>query len=334
MENRVCLILWAVPVYLYEFCTEKRARHISAFDRHLAVDGPMSVRFGVSALYCDIFKETGNRYEISEACLEAHVWRLEKIKWKEREFFSITMSYLGHFIHHRQLLVSPRTINWTRVFESPRKLGNSDRSKAYATSSHVLWLPWGRLKPWKKETAERSIDKLCKTVTKDELLALRTLVQNLITASVTSLKELQGTFRLDAGTKNGHVGHIPFQNQPMGSHEQISYRLRSLHDVEPAYDAMHSECIAMVCAVLLLKQYMEGTQLKFWTAQEVQCKILNTANVSGKLARWRFNLSEFKFNVAHRASVNHQVADAQSWLTIDEQNRTDQRDTSTHDGAG
>lgn len=61
--------------------------------------------------------------------------------------------------------------------------------------------------------------------------------------------------------------------------------------------------------VLLLRPSLKGTQFKHRDHNALRC-ILNNANVSGKLVRWRLCLYEFEFNVVHRTGVKHQVANS------------------------
>lgn len=52
-------------------------------------------------------------------------------------------------------------------------------------------------------------------------------------------------------------------------------------------------------------------------------------DATGKLARWRLKLSEFKLGVLHRAGIKHEAADALSRLPATGNNETPSRDDDT-----
>lgn len=60
---------------------------------------------------------------------------------------------------------------------------------------------------------------------------------------------------------------------------------------------------------------MEGARFTIRTDHDALRWILNMADATGKLARWRLRLSKYEFDVVHRAGIKHQSADALSRLT-------------------
>lgn len=65
----------------------------------------------------------------------------------------------------------------------------------------------------------------------------------------------------------------------------------------------------VVWAVLRLRPYLEGVSFTFRTDHEALRWILNMADLTGKLARWRLSLSELEFDVFHRFGIKHQAPD-------------------------
>lgn len=94
----------------------------------------------------------------------------------------------------------------------------------------------------------------------DELRALQTLKQKLITPHVLALGRFTGTYTLHTNACGRKVGCIPFQQQPGRPGKPIHYFWKSFYDAERDYDTTHKEFIAGVWNVLLPKLYLEGTR--------------------------------------------------------------------------
>lgn len=70
------------------------------------------------------------------------------------------------------------------------------------------------------------------------------------------------------------------------------------------------EFLDIICSVLLLRPYLEGTQFIIQTDHESLWWILDLADATEKLARRRLRLSELNYDVVHRAEVKHWAASA------------------------
>lgn len=93
---------------------------------------------------------------------------------------------------------------------------------------------------------------------KAELRALQTLPEEIITPLVLFLTRLTGTYALETDVCDRQVGCDLPQKQPEESEEPSGYWSRSFHDTEWDYDITHKECLPVVWAVLLLRQYVVG----------------------------------------------------------------------------
>lgn len=79
----------------------------------------------------------------------------------------------------------------------------------------------------------------------------------------------------------------------------------------------------MVQAVLMLRPYPEGTRFKILTYHDGLCWILNLAEASRQLTRWRPRPSEFEFNFVPLAGIKYQAADALLWLPTNGVDKSD-----------
>lgn len=75
-------------------------------------------------------------------------------------------------------------------------------------------------------------------------------------------------------------------------------------------------------AVLLWRPYLENTRFTNCTDHDSLKRILNLTDVTVRLARWRLRLTEYKFDIFHRAGIEYQAADALSRLQATGKYRT------------
>lgn len=66
--------------------------------------------------------------------------------------------------------------------------------------------------------------------------------------------------------------------------------------------------------MLLLRPYLEGSQLTICTDQVAHKLILDLADATGVFANWQIRLFEHELDIVHSAGIKHQEADALSKL--------------------
>lgn len=85
---------------------------------------------------------------------------------------------------------------------------------------------------------------------------------------------------------------------------------------------MHSECLAGMWAVTLLRPYLEVTCFTIQTDREALRCILNMSEATCKKVRWGLKISESEFDIIHRMGVKHLAADALSQMNGKGKSRT------------
>lgn len=92
-----------------------------------------------------------------------------------------------------------------------------------------------------------------------------------------------------------------------GTSQPIGYWWQTLTKAEEKLAAPHKEWLAVVQVVMLLQVYLR-TGLFIISSDHVAIQwLLNLADISNKLARWRLQLCVFDFEVIHRACMKHQT---------------------------
>lgn len=122
---------------------------------------------------------------------------------------------------------------------------------------------------------------------------------------------------LDTNVCDKQVGCVLSQKQTDRHDKPTGYWSHSLNHAEHVHDSRHRKCLAVLWAVVLLRPNLQETCFTICTDHDALRWILNLADASCKLGRRRIRLSEYKFDVVHRAGIKHQVADSLSQLSTD-----------------
>jgi hypothetical protein len=85
-----------------------------------------------------------------------------------------------------------------------------------------------------------------------------------------------------------------------------------LTSAEKNYSTTEKECIAIVCAILHLRPYLEGQKFIIRTEHDSLRWILKFSDAQGRLARWRLRLLEFDYEVQYHQGALHHGADMMS----------------------
>lgn len=80
------------------------------------------------------------------------------------------------------------------------------------------------------------------------------------------------------------VGCLLLQRQPKRPGKPKGYWSRTLIKSDQPYDRTDRECLPVVCSIVLLRMYLEGSRLTIQMDHETLRCILNMMNMTGKLA--------------------------------------------------
>lgn len=120
---------------------------------------------------------------------------------------------------------------------------------------------------------------------------METLQNRLTQPPTLALPCRNGKYTVKTDACDRQVGCVLLQEHSYGTTRLVGYWSRSLNKAEKAYDTTHRECLAVVWAVLMLRYYLEGARFTIRTNHDALRWILNMADATGKLARWRLHLS-------------------------------------------
>lgn len=111
------------------------------------------------------------------------------------------------------------------------------------------------------------------------------------------------------------------QDQAYKANKLQMYPSRTLKVAEQNYNTMHRGYRAIVWAILLQNPHMEGQRLTTHADHDAFKWVINVADSTGRLARWRLRLFEFNFDLVHKLAITNKEAYASSKLEKEEQTR-------------
>lgn len=129
----------------------------------------------------------------------------------------------------------------------------------------------------------------------------------LIFSPVLALSGSTGQITLDTNACNVQAGCVLLQKQLVKKTEPAEDWTCSLTKTELKCDTTQHEYLAIVCAVLLLRTYLEGLEGTWFTIRTDHDSlrlILNQTESTDKLARCRLRLSNFDSVIVHAPALN------------------------------
>ena len=149
---------------------------------------------------------------------------------------------------------------------------------------------------------------------KDQIEAFEKLKSILSNPPILRLPRVGLQYSLDTDACDEQIGCTLLQTHEDGHRYPIGFWSRQLNDAERNYSVSEKECLAIVWAVQTLRPYLERERFVINTDHHALKWLLNIADASGRLARWRLRLSEFDFEVQYVKGTKNTLADAMSRL--------------------
>ena len=234
------------------------------------------------------------------------------LKLPKCHFFQASVDYLGHVIRPGKLEVSTRTCDAIKRAKPPTTQ-TGIRSFIGLCNVFRRFVPnFARIATPLNRKLEKGQPFNFEVLTDPEYAAFEELKRRLVSPPILALPKRDGQYKLDTDACDTQVGSTLLQDQGGGDFHPVGYWSRALTKQEREYTTTEKECLAIVWSILLLRPYLEGQRFTVRTDHDSLKWVLNLADAKGRLARWRLRLSEFDFDVEHRAGVKHQAADALS----------------------
>ena len=133
----------------------------------------------------------------------------------------------------------------------------------------------------------------------------------LVTAPILAMSRDEGKFVLDVDASDYAVG-VVLQQEQDDLLRVIGYSSRSFNKHEKNYCITRKELAAIIFGLQQYRQYLLGRNFVIRSDHAALTYLLTTKNPIGQQARWMDFMSEFTFEIVHRAGVSHGNADSLS----------------------
>ncbi|GFW44877.1 retrovirus-related Pol polyprotein from transposon 17.6 [Trichonephila clavipes] len=136
-------------------------------------------------------------------------------------------------------------------------------------------------------------------------------------APILQLPNFSDQFNLFTDASGVGIGAVLQQNQ-----KRIAFASRTLNKEERNYTVTERECLAVIWALNKFKTYFGHLPVKVITDHAALTKLTNGKNLSSRLIRWAWKLSEFNIEWEHRPGVQNVVAELLSRNPVDSVERS------------
>ena len=121
--------------------------------------------------------------------------------------------------------------------------------------------------------------------------------------------------KLYLATNSEAVGALIAQEDQQGADQPIYYVSRMLKDVETRYSRAEKACLSLIYVAQRLRHYFLAHTIYLMTKSHPIRSLLRRPVLSGRLAQWLLQLSEFKFiPIALTAVKGQAIANLLVWF--------------------
>lgn len=141
--------------------------------------------------------------------------------------------------------------------------------------------------------------------------AFETLKKAIVSEPVLRLPEFDKPFEVFTDASDRALGGVLMQER-----HPIAFESRKLKDAEVRYSTHEKEMMAVVHCLEVWRHYLLGTKFVVITDNVANTYFQTQKKLTPKQARWQEFLSEFDFQLVHKAGKHNEVADALSRKSV------------------
>lgn len=234
-----------------------------------------------------------------------------KLQPDKCEFLRKSCEYLGHVISDKGIQPNPKKIEFIQEIPRPKTskqiksfLGMVGYYRKFINNFATLAKPLTRLLK-KDETF---------IWTDEQENAFKILKSKLITKPILQYPDFNRTFVLTTDASNYGIGGVLSQINEQNHDLPIAYYSRTLNKAEQNYSTTEKELLAIVNAIEHFRPYLYGRKFTIFTDHRPLQWLFNCQNPNSKLCRWRIRLSEYEYEIKHKAGRVNSNADGLSRL--------------------
>ncbi|XP_046399957.1 uncharacterized protein LOC124166472 [Ischnura elegans] len=251
--------------------------------------------------------------------IEEHLERLTEVLERLRgaglkvnphkcQFLKSSVEYLGHIITDKGVQPDPRKIIAIKEYPLPHNI-KTLRGFLGLVGYYRRFIPdFARIARPLTEMTRKGVAMAWSEEARGGFERLR---EALCRDPVLIFPDFREPFLLFTDASGAAIGAVLAQRGPAGE-QVVAYASRKLSRPEMNYSTVEKECLAVVWAVKYFRCYLYGRRFTVVTDHRPLRWLLTLKDPTSRLIRWSLLLSEFEFEVHHRAGKAHQNADALS----------------------
>ena len=219
------------------------------------------------------------------------------------------VEFLGHVVSRQGVGADPRKIAAVTEFPRPKEL-RALRAFLGLTSYYRRFVPYFSAVAQPLYALTRKDNPFDWS---SECETAFTHLKALLTRSpILAYPRFGEEFLLETDASGVGLGAFLSQEQPDKTIRPVAFASRTLQQHEKNYGISELEGLGVVWAVKHFRHYLYGHRCTVFTDHEALKSLLNTAQPSGKLARWGMALQELDLKIEYRPGKNNGRADALS----------------------
>lgn len=231
-----------------------------------------------------------------------------KLKPTKCDFFRNEVLFLGHVISDKGIKPNPSAIQSIKDWKEPKTvkqvqqfLGFCGYYRQFVRSFSELAAPLSRLT---RKDVKFKWDTDCQS-------AFNELKHALCTAPILAYPRDDSMYILDTDASNVGIGAVLSQNHH-GVEKVIAYGSKKLDPHQQRYSVTRRELLAVITFMHQYRHYLLGKRFLLRTDHGSLKWLFNFKDPQGQVARWLEVLSQYNFDIQHRAGKKHQNADGLS----------------------
>ena len=236
--------------------------------------------------------------------------------------FATEAEYLGHIVSRDGLKMDPKKIDKVAAIE-PESINTLERVRAFLglCSYYRRFIPkFSKIAAPLSDLTQKGIDVERESQKPACLEAVRLLKEAITTEPVLAAPRFDRIFKVKTdGAQTEGIGGVLGQDDDEHRERVVAYYGRRLNKHERNYTVTEIELLAAIESIRNWRPYLWGRHFKL-IIDHAALKWLHTlrdtieGGPASRLMRWILKLSEYDFEVEHKAGVSHSDADGISRL--------------------
>ena len=236
------------------------------------------------------------------------------LKLKKCEWFTKSVKYLGHIITPGHLSINAAHTESFRELRHPRTISEL-RSFLGLCNVYRRFIPnFSHIAAPLNALLKKGMPTNLEPFGDSESAAFDSLINAVLSPPVLSLPKRDLSFSVDTDASDYQLGAALFQADESGDRKPLGFWSRSLAPAERNYSTSEKECLAVVWAVQILRPYLQGVPFVVHSDHAALRWLMEIAEPSGRLMRWRLRLGDFDFRIEYKKGNKNTQADALSRL--------------------